>query len=59
MMKFLRKLKAKLMGTFVTSCPNCHKHFYGNELYHTSVKLDKYYRYVCDECVKEHNKKVR
>lgn len=54
-MKLLRKIKAKLLRTFVTGCPKCHRHFYGNEGHKHQVKIKQiHYRYVCGKCAKEH-----
>lgn len=50
-MKLLRRLKAKLLNTFLADCPKCHKHFYGHEEYAEQIKIGhKTYRILCPTC---------
>lgn len=49
----MRKLLAKLLGTFVADCPVCHKHFYGFHKHRSQVMINKkHYRIVCHRCVR-------
>lgn len=62
MIKTLRKIRAKLSGTFVADCPRCYKHFYGWHAYasHISIKSSSgklnNYRIICHRCVEQSKK---
>lgn len=47
----MRKLIAFIFRTFSTTCPHCHKHFYGRQPYKTHAIINKKnYRIVCHRC---------
>lgn len=55
-MKYIRKVLAKIRGTFVTDCPRCHNFFYGFQQYGVQLKFERQYRVVCHKCAEAHKK---
>ena len=57
MKKTLRKIIAKLRGTFVSDCPLCHMHFCGYHNYAEQVNVNgKHYRIICHRCFEKNQK---
>jgi len=49
--KWVRKIVAKVMLTFISDCPHCHKHFLGRHHYREQVRIgNTHYRIICHRC---------